>query len=642
MNKLALVVSLVPVCAALAAKPDPQALPAYAQQVRATFATPEAAAVATLAVAPLPEGAARAFATRWDDTAPRHIAKAAMLEKVGVKGNFYFVGKLTDFSKPFNEKDFAVAGARELVRRGHAVGNHTLTHPFMLQLSANAAYNEILLNRIALELVLGRTVMSYASPFGWYGSGPVFDSLGRRRLVADLVRTGHWVSGDNPLDDAQMPEEEWMPANRFSADDRNPSAELFAKGYAAQVAAAARRPLSPRITLGTHSWCDDAGNARQAEWLARDCVKSDWVQLNDYEYGAYRYAALNAGIGKMSVKGNVATFCVMRFEPTALGDARPLSLVFSERPTSVVASGGLTLTEGRNDTWLLPQGPNHAAAFAAVKFAEQAGVQLVLRPDEKKNALAVEFVNGSRAALTDVHVTVLLPPGCARRREIWLPDGKVAAGRTCRTAYALDRAPGAPCRTADFDAGTALYAAFADFTTAAGRVRLWATARTEIVRDFPTPNATGRWAGPFAEGAFTADDLAALSAAEGPLPAKLGTADAAWQASANARSRWWNLTPPSRSRGKNLGGVYVAAFQFEAAVGKVPRLISNASRIKGMQVFVNGRPLAKLAEETALDVRAGLNRVVFAYPDGQSYLQCLQAFVAEDPDAPAWPCKAFP
>ncbi|MCQ2390713.1 MAG: polysaccharide deacetylase family protein [Kiritimatiellae bacterium] len=593
---------------------DPLALPAYRQKVVATFTSSAEASAAQMAVAPLPNGAARAFATRWDDTAPAHIAKATMLEGVGVKGNFYFLERTVDVDKTAKSDDFAIAGARELVRRGHAVGNHTLNHLFMLQLSTQEAYRQILLNRIALEKVLSHTVTSYASPFGWYGNP--FDGENRREVIRALVETGHWVSGDNPLSDARQPVTVWMPANRFSANDRNPDYAQFKKGLAQQEKIAAANPDMPRITLGTHSWCDAAGNALQAQWLKQHCVRPDWVQLNDYEYGAYRYSALYAAPAKTGSQAAAATFSVTRFEPTALGEAIPLSISFTETPQSVTCDG-VPLVKDAKGLWTLPHAPGRATALVRVADDTLDGVGLTVKADETTGKLVCTLVNGTSAAVRNLSMAVLLPPGCMRMRHTFaVPE--VAAGATWTQTVALTRVRDAAARP-DFAWGAALYAAHVDFETSAGRARLWARTETAgVTPPIVTPNDVARSTGPFAANAISEADCAALSVATGPLPTTLGGVAVKWVAAQDKNAMWYNLTPRSVHR-KGKGGVYVAAFQFKATAGTEVRLpCSHAGRCK---IYLNG---AQVSNPATVQARAGVNRVLFVYDDASSYVSCLQ------------------
>lgn len=430
---------------------NPLGLPSYRQEVVATFADSASAAKAEMSVSALPDGVSRAFATRWDDSTSRHVEKAAMLERAGVKGNFYLTG---DADAP------VPAWARDLVAHGHAIGNHTLDHKHMYELSADEAYRQILLERVRLETALGVTVNSYVSPYGW--GSPAWTPERKRDVLRSVIGTGHWVSCDNPSKAFGVPGTTWMAANRFSANDKKPDRVLFETGLARQIAAANRDPLYPRIVLGTHSWCDAAGNAVQEDLLRTQCVRDDWVQLNDWEYGAYRYSALNAQVERRSADGGEARFSLLRFEPVSLASAIPLSVVFSAAPKSV-SCGGRPLVRGKNGTWTLPHDSDRAVRLAAIVRDAWRAVRLKLVPDPGRKAVKVVLENGSDETLRNIAVAVMTPPGCDRRRLTFeVPE--LAKGANLARELSTGRAEG-------------LFAANADFNAHAGRVRIWSTVR---------------------------------------------------------------------------------------------------------------------------------------------------------------------
>lgn len=430
---------------------NPLGFPSYRQEVVATFADAASAAQAEMSVSALPDGASRAFATRWDDATSNHIAKAAMLERAGVKGNFYLTGK-PEVPVP--------AWASDLVAHGHAVGNHTLEHKHMYALSADEAYRQILLERIRLETALGMTVNSYVSPYGW--GAPAWTPERKRNVLWSVIWTGHWVSCDNPLRSLGVPGTTWMAANRFSANDKKPDRVRFETGLAQQIAAADRDPLFLRIVFGTHSWCNAAGNAVQEELLRKWCVRDDWVQLNDWEYGAYRYSALSAQVERRGADGGEARFALRRFEPVSLASAIPLSIVFSVVPQSV-SCGGRPLVQGKNGTWILPHDPDRAVRPVAIVCDTWRSVTLKLVPAQDRKTVRAVLENGSDETLRNIAVAVVTPPGCDPRRLTFdVPE--LAKGARLEREWGVE--------------GTGeLFAVNADFTAGSGRVRIWSTAR---------------------------------------------------------------------------------------------------------------------------------------------------------------------
>jgi peptidoglycan/xylan/chitin deacetylase (PgdA/CDA1 family) len=59
-----------------------------------------------------------------------------------------------------------VAQVREWLAAGHAIGSHTRTHPFLTQLSRDAAREEISASKKKLEDLFGRAVEHFCYPYG--------------------------------------------------------------------------------------------------------------------------------------------------------------------------------------------------------------------------------------------------------------------------------------------------------------------------------------------------------------------------------------------------------------------------------------------------------------------------------------------
>ena len=480
---------------------NPLQFPAYEQEIVATFADAASARAATCAVTPLPDGAAVAYSCRWDDTSSAHALKAQMMARAGMRGNFYFVGN----SSPSVFK----AGPAQLLPHGHAIGNHTLNHKFMMGLLPNDAFREIAENRIRLEMLLGRTVTSYVSPFGWQRDP--LDAEHERLLAAAVVATGHFVTQDNPMPWSGLDARTWMWTNRFSAGDRNPDRVQFEKGFAVQEKRARENPLVPRVTLGTHSWCDDAGNARQEAWLKEFFHPADGVTLNDWEYGAYRYQYLHGGVRKTGVKGNRATFRVTRYAPVFVGDAIALSLTFAGGAAPSAVRCGAPLAQGKRGTWTLPHDAREARpAFIATKIE---GLALDIVPDESAATLTVRVRNATGEALSRLFVAAALPPRWQARRLV-ATCATLKDGETFEQVFKL----GAEMRE-EYALGRGYYPVAVDFVNAKGPARLWGSAETAVVPlPADAPSRVVRTWGPGPASALASVDWTAVSKPGAALP----------------------------------------------------------------------------------------------------------------------------
>jgi peptidoglycan/xylan/chitin deacetylase (PgdA/CDA1 family) len=86
-----------------------------------------------------------------------------VLESNGIKGTFYIttepvISYWSDFMTPANVKD--------LSDKGHEVGGHTVTHAHLTNISSTNLLNELTQSKSYLETLTGKTVYSFAYPYG--------------------------------------------------------------------------------------------------------------------------------------------------------------------------------------------------------------------------------------------------------------------------------------------------------------------------------------------------------------------------------------------------------------------------------------------------------------------------------------------
>lgn len=595
--------------------------PAYEQEVMATFATPEEASAATCAIAPLPDDARVACSCRWDDTNPKHLSKAEMMTRVGVKGSFYFVGS----SNPF----FA-DGARKLMALGHAIGNHTLSHGQMMTLGLNEGFRQIAANRILLETTIQHTVNSYVSPFGW--STDPLDAGHAKTLAEALVASGHFVSEDAQMSWSGLPATTWMWTNRFSSDDRNPQRKLFEEGFARSLAAAFRNPDVPRVTLGTHSWCDAAGEARQEEWLREFFLRDDAVRMNDWEYGAYRYQYLNGGVRKEGTAGAKATFRVRRFAAAHVGDAIPLSLRFSVRPQAVTC-GTKPLARQPRGTWALAQ-DELRAKMPRIARAED-GV-LEVEPDEQAATITVRFSNRTGKTLRDLFVAAALPPKWSVRR-VCTACGELKPGACFERTFSMGR-----IGRNDYAYGVAYYPASLDFVCDGQPHRLWAdrtTDRMAIPDDAPVKSV--RIWGPGKASVLAAVDWTQVSHPGAELPDA-----AAWMRPVGSEDALATIVaPPISIRPGRNGNAAVrevlkgedharyAVYDFTAGSDGMRSFRCNADpKYRSPVLYLNGKRLSFTGDGQIIPVKKGRNRLVLRADAcaGRTYTKPLYMDVSSD------------
>ncbi len=79
------------------------------------------------------------------------------------------LGKVNEWDVPLGEAPepiMNVSQVREWLAAGHEIGSHTLTHPYLTQLSTEAARAEISDSRKKLEDVFGKSIEHFCYPYG--------------------------------------------------------------------------------------------------------------------------------------------------------------------------------------------------------------------------------------------------------------------------------------------------------------------------------------------------------------------------------------------------------------------------------------------------------------------------------------------
>lgn len=117
----------------------------------------------------LPRGS-RQIALTYDDgpNAPHTLRLLEILAKHGVQATFFLIGRYVHQHPQI---------AREIIQAGHAVGNHTFTHPLLTFKSETEIRRQLTHCRAALENAIGQHSNLFRPPFG-----------GRRPAVLRVAR----------------------------------------------------------------------------------------------------------------------------------------------------------------------------------------------------------------------------------------------------------------------------------------------------------------------------------------------------------------------------------------------------------------------------------------------------------------------
>lgn len=120
-----------------------------------------------------PGGKKKAFNITYDDGVLQDVRFVAMLNKYGIKGTFNLNSELmkNEFSwihpNGMQVKRLSVEKVKHLYD-GHEVASHTLTHPYMYNLSNEELYHQMKKDKDNLEKLFEREVQGFAVPFDYY------------------------------------------------------------------------------------------------------------------------------------------------------------------------------------------------------------------------------------------------------------------------------------------------------------------------------------------------------------------------------------------------------------------------------------------------------------------------------------------
>ena len=134
--------------------------------------------------------------TSWDDGGALDVKLAQHLREHGVSGTFYWT---------VASEQFPMAGAseaREILALGMEIGSHTMTHPDVTAIDADALQWELEESKEQLEDLTGREVSSFCYPFGYFNdrAASAIASAGYR-----LARTTVGFRNDLGPDPFHMP-----------------------------------------------------------------------------------------------------------------------------------------------------------------------------------------------------------------------------------------------------------------------------------------------------------------------------------------------------------------------------------------------------------------------------------------------------
>ena len=120
-----------------------------------------------------PGGKKKAFNITYDDGVTQDVRFVELLNKYGLKGTFNLNSELMKNGSEWTHETGLVIkrlspDAVVDLYKGHEVASHTLTHPYMSDLSEEELMYQMGQDKKNLEQLFGRKVLGFAVPFDYY------------------------------------------------------------------------------------------------------------------------------------------------------------------------------------------------------------------------------------------------------------------------------------------------------------------------------------------------------------------------------------------------------------------------------------------------------------------------------------------
>jgi hypothetical protein len=352
--------------AVAAPSPDPLGLDRYGQLLVLQFPDEASARAVSVTVAPLYRDAKWAVTQRWDDNLVDSLRVRDLLNRHYMHGTFYLNASDAWYS---NESHYPFSGdlrqelGKALLKGGHSIGGHTLTHNFVPDLNRQEMFWELLAIRMDREVNTQSPVVSFVFPFTAFENA--FEARRVHGDIADELRRSGYLHVANQFFNKRVDKptgllDSWL----LPCDGEAPIDPTIRKLLGEEK----QRDKEPDLCFCMHAWPAKWGGPALPtldKELRRWRGRSVWWYAQANELAAYRYQQLHGGV-QVRVEGDHVIVAVERFEPWDLGDAIPLTLKLSGAgaapPTAVSAGQPLKVYRGRDKAaWLvdLPHSPGH-------------------------------------------------------------------------------------------------------------------------------------------------------------------------------------------------------------------------------------------------------------------------------------------
>ena len=607
----------------------------YEQEVTLTFATEAAARTARVRVEPLYDGYEWAVSSRWDDNNPADEELRDVLTRHGHRGTFYLNSLWRDWSEVTPTVDSAFG--RNLLRGGHSLGGHSLTHPLLSYCNRNRIFEETAGVRMVWEAAADTPVVSYAFSYCNF-TNPQEGDVVHAAIARALERGGFYHVASEPQFEQVRTALMLSPIMPADGQEIDPHVEVA-------LASESFKEEHPNLTYSMHAWYrTPEAWAKFEGQLDKYGHRPNWWYCNQNEYGAYRYQFRRSRLAAPAHDGRTLRLRLTRPVLLDLNDAIPLTFVVEGVPREAVTAATCPTAQCRlaeradgpfrfhllHDReqalpekigLIRPNTSNRQVPDEGDEDADFPGLRALLSEADGRLRLTLE--NGTAEPLTDLRVTYRLPPayepGVVRHR---LDGCSAGARRTDRLMPTLARD--------DYKhrGGSVFFAAQVDYRLSGRPGRLHTACHgTPTERDASYPQGGFLRLGPIPEGQV---DLGRLTeevrTAQALAPEWILPDDTrlTWQADDDpARAPWLDveLTRVSGIWFQDKPGTYVLQSVLRSPTAQPARL--RFLRGSALGAFLNGQPVA---EGQAVELRAGDNPLRLVVPQQVGFfLQVLHA-----------------
>jgi len=451
---------------------------AYAQEATIVFRSEEAAAKASVVLAPLYDGCAWSMSCRWDDNNADDLKMRDVLAQHGHKATWYL--------NAVERNHFKETG-KALLAGGNSIGGHSLSHPMLTYLSRNRIFEEVAGVRMDWEAAVDRPVISYSFSFCDCRNDLEGDAV-HADIARVLERAGFYHTTEPGFysglrtDILHSP---ILPSDGAEIDDFAQAAlgdEEFQKDH-------------PNLSYSMHVWYKTPEAWAKFEGqLDKYGRNPDWWYCNQNEYAAYRWQFLRTKLAAPVREGKTLRLRIERPRLLDLNDPTPLTFQVGGVPRNDVVEATCAtadcapsqrqagpfqfhLFHDRNrplpkKIGLVSNPDNRAALAETDQDADFPGLKALLRFQDGELLLLLD--NQGREPLRGVRLTYRLPlawkEGVVRRAIEDVPAGS-------RREEGLQ--PKRATAEYKYNAGPAFFAVQIDFMLGAEPGRLHVTCRAK-------------------------------------------------------------------------------------------------------------------------------------------------------------------